>query len=451
MPNRKQVLIVGGGFAGLAAAQTLSRTPVDITLVDRRNFHLFQPLLYQVATGGLSPADIASPLRGVLSGQINVRVNQGEATDIDPTLQTVTVDGKPFHYDYLLVATGAKHHYFGNDHWEQSAPGLKTVEDALEIRRRVLSAFEQAELEQDPERREALITFVVVGGGPTGVELAGALGELAHHTLRNDFRTLDTSAAKILLVEGADRLLQNYTPKSSQHAAESLERLGVTVLTETQVQDVKPGRVKIVLRDGEQMIRAETILWGAGVRASTFGRRLASATDAKSDRLGRIEVERDLSVPGYPNVFVLGDLAHFEQDGQPVPGVAPAAMQQGKYVANLIRRRLKGKLTRPFRYKDHGSMAVIGRAAAVAELGSLKLRGYVAWLIWLFIHLINLVEFRSRILVLIQWGWSYFTRNRSARLITYQAQAATNGKYASPRATPTSPDRAIASTVGSGS
>ena len=428
MSDRKQVVIVGGGFAGLAAAQALKNVAVDVTLVDRRNFHLFQPLLYQVATGGLSPADIASPLRGILSRQRNVRVVQGEATDVDPTSQVVTVNGEPFHYDYLLVATGSKHHYFGNDDWEQTAPGLKTVEDALEIRRRVLGVFEQAELEQDSERREALITFVVVGGGPTGVELAGALGELANHTLRDDFRNFDTSTAKILLVEGANRILQNYTPQSSKHAVAALERLGVTVLTNTLVQDVETGQVKLVHATGQEIVQAETILWGAGVRASTFGRRVATTSQAKSDSLGRIEVEPDLSVPGHPDLFVLGDLAHFRQNGQPVPGVAPAAMQQGKYVADLIRRRLKGRPTRSFRYKDHGSMAVIGCAAAVAELGGLKIRGYLAWLIWLFIHLVNLVEYRSRVLVLIQWGWSYFTRNRSARLITYRGAVFTRRK-----------------------
>ena len=418
--NHQRVVIVGGGFAGLAAAMALRRTPVQITLIDRRNFHLFQPLLYQVATGGLSPANIASPLRGILSRQRNIRVLKGEVTDIDPQAQTVRLgdDDDKIPYDYLLVATGCRHHYFGNQDWEAAAPGLKTIEDAVEIRRRVLGAFEQAERETNARRRAALLTFVVVGGGPTGVELAGALGELAHHTLRHDFRHIDTTQAKILLVEGAERLLPTYTVTSSQHAAKSLAQLGVTVLTSTQVSHIEEGRVTLRNASDTREVETETVLWGAGVQASALGVPLSQATGAATDRQGRIVVEPDLSIPGYPNIFVLGDLARVEQDGQLVPGVAPAAMQQGVYGAKSIAHRLQGRKPKPFRYKDLGSMAVIGRAAAVAELGRFRLHGYLAWLMWLFVHLINLVEFKSRVLVLFQWGWSYFTRNRSARLIT---------------------------------
>jgi NADH dehydrogenase len=419
MSQRKRVVIIGGGFAGLTAARALRRVPVDVTLIDKRNFPLFQPLLYQVATGGLSPADIASPLRGILSRQENVRVIQATVQDIDAQNQLVRMENQTCPYDYLLVATGSKHHYFGNESWEETAPGLKTIEDALEIRGRVLSAFERAETETDRQRREALLTFVVVGGGPTGVELAGALGELAHYTLRRDFRSVDTAQTTILLVEGTDRLLPTYDPSLSEQAARALQRLGVTVRTKTLLKRLEPGRVMLATDTGREDLRAETILWGAGVQGSAFGRRLAETLHAETDRHGRLMVESDLSVPGFSTIFVIGDLAHYQQDGQPLPGVAPVAMQQGTYVARLIRERLRGKELPAFHYADRGSMAVIGRAAAVAQIGRTKFHGLFAWLIWLFIHLIHLVEFENRILVLLQWAWNYFTKNRSARLITY--------------------------------
>ena len=417
--KQPKVVIIGGGFAGLNVARGLRRAPVSITLIDRRNFHLFQPLLYQVATGGLSPADIASPLRGILARQKNIRVLQGAATGIDVDASAVLVGEESIDFDYLIVATGAKHHYFGNDDWEARAPGLKTVEDALKIRKQVLSAFEEAEAEPDPTRRDSLLTFVVVGGGPTGVELAGALGELANHTLRHDFRVIDPTQSKIVLVEGADRLLPTYAASLSQRAVDSLTKLGVTVLTNTRVTEVGDRFVTLRQEGKDKQVLTNTVLWGAGVKASSFSPKLVEATNASRDKQGRIVVSPDLSVPGHPDIFVLGDLANFEQDGRPLPGVAPVAMQQGAYVARLLRARLRGKTLPLFRYRDYGNMAVIGRAAAVAEIGKLRFHGFWAWLMWLFIHLINLVEYKSRVLVLIQWGWSYFTRNRSARLITF--------------------------------
>ncbi len=423
MSERKKVVIIGGGFAGLSAARALQRASVDITLIDKRNFHLFQPLLYQVATGGLSPADIASPLRGILGQSNNIRVMQGAVTDMDLKNLSVLMGANSVSFDYLIVATGSRHHYFGNDSWERWAPGLKTIEDALTIRRRVLSAFERAEIEDDPERRQAWMQFVIVGGGPTGVELAGALGELAHHTLRHDFKSVDPVQTKILLIEATDRLLPAYPPSLSGHAAQSLMRLGVTVRTNTTVHEVQADFVTLAGESGHERIATRTVLWGAGVKASSLGRRLAAASDVEVDRQGRVVVEPDLSLAGHPDIFVLGDLAHCRQDGQPLPGVAPVAMQQGTYVGKLIRKRLRGREGKAFHYKDRGSMAVIGRAAAVAEIGRLRFHGFWAWLVWLFVHLVNLIEYENRVLVLIQWGWNYFTRNRSARLITFEQES----------------------------
>lgn len=417
--SNHHVVIVGGGFAGLYAAQSLRRAPVKITLIDRRNFHLFQPLLYQVATGGLSPADIASPLRSVLRRQRNVCVLQGEVTGFDAAGRRVLLGDASIAYDTLILATGASHHYFGRGDWEPLAPGLKSIEDATEIRRRVFEAFERAEREPDAARQQEWMTFAVVGGGPTGVELAGAIGELAQHTLPRDFRHIDTQQTRVYLLEGTERILGTYDERLSRAATESLERIGVTVCTGSVVTDIQPDGV--TLRRGQQSetIAARTVIWAAGVQASPLGAALARATGAELDRQGRVIVGPDLSVPGYPEVFVLGDLAHARQpDGRTLPGVAPVAMQQGAYAARLIRRRLCGQETPPFRYRDRGSMAVIGRSAAVAQVGKLRLHGFPAWLAWLFVHLIYLVEFENRILVLLQWGWDYFTRNRSARLIT---------------------------------
>jgi NADH dehydrogenase len=419
MDGSHRVVIVGGGFGGLYAARRLKRAPVQVVLVDRRNFHLFQPLLYQVATGWLSAANIAAALRAVLSAQKNARVILGEAVGLDPERRQLFLSDGELSYDTLVVATGSRHHYFGNPGWKRFAPGLKTVEDATEIRRRIFRAFEAAEREPDPEKRRRWLTFVIVGGGPTGVELAGALGEIARDTCEHDFRNLRAAEVRILLIEGTDRILPPYSPALSAKAEEFLRRLGVAVLPNSMVTDVQPGAVVVKRGDISQRIESETIIWAAGVQASRFGRVVAEATGAQTDRSGRIVVNPDLTLPGHPEIFVIGDLAHYaHQTGKPLPGMAPVAMQQGSYVAKLIRRRLEGKSLGPFRYRDRGYMAIVGRAAAVARIGSVELSGLPAWILWLFVHLIYLVEFRNRLLVLIQWAWYYFTRNRAARLIT---------------------------------
>jgi NADH dehydrogenase len=419
MDTRHRVVIVGGGFGGLYAAKALAHVPVDVTLVDRRNFHLFQPLLYQVATGGLSPANIAAPLRSVLRRQKNARVLLAEVTGFDLDKRLVKIADGEIPYDSLIVATGARHHYFGHPEWEPVAPGLKSIEDATTMRRRILSAFEEAERCTDPARRQALLTFVVVGGGPTGVELAGAVAELAHRTLRNDFRSIQPNTARVLLVEGVDRILNVYPPDLTTKATRALEKLGVTVRTKTSVIDVHPERVTLKSGDQTEVVRAHTILWGAGVQGSSLGRLMGDAAGVEVDRSGRVVVEHDLSVKGRPEVFVIGDLANYShQTGKPLPGVAQVAMQQGRYVASLIERRLRGEPPLPFHYFDHGSMATIGRSAAVADLGWIRFGGWLAWLAWLFIHLIYLIEFQNRLLVLTQWAWNYVTKNRAARLIT---------------------------------
>lgn len=416
-----QVVIIGGGFGGLYAAQSLKNAPVEVTLIDKRNFHLFQPLLYQVATGKVSPADISSPLRAILSHQKNTKVLMGEVTDIDPKKQTVQLHNETLSYDTLLVATGVSHHYFGNEHWAEKAPGLKTVEDALEIRRRIFLAFEAAEKETDPEKRRAWLTFVIVGGGPTGVELAGSLAELAYSTLKQDFRHIDTSETRILLLEGMDRVLPPYPPELSAKAQDSLEHLGVTVQTKTLVTNIADNVVTIRRGDRTEEIPAQTILWAAGMKASGMGKVLAENTDVQLDRAGRVMVEPDLSISGYPNIFVIGDLANFShQDGKPLPGVAPVAMQEGQYVARLIKKRLKNETLPAFRYLNYGSLAVIGRNAAVVDLGFVKFSGILAWLAWVFVHILFLIEFDNKLIVMIQWAWDYFTRKRGARLITNQ-------------------------------
>jgi len=413
------IVIIGGGFGGLYAARTLKDAPVQITLIDRRNFHLFQPLLYQVATGWLSPADIASPLRAVLKRQRNVQVLLAEATDIDVANRRVILKDGEVSYDTLIVAAGARYHYFGHPQWETLAPGLKTIEDATEIRRRILFAFEAAERESDPEHVRSWLTFVIVGGGPTGVELAGTLGELAKDTLRHDFRHVNPAESRILLVEGADRILPTYPAELSVKATAALARLGVIVRTGATVTDVQSDAV--ILRSNEQseQLATRTVIWAAGVQASPLGRLLGTATGTELDRAGRVIVAPDLSIPGHSDIFVIGDLAHCRnQDGQPLPGVAPVAMQQGHYVAEAVQQRLRGQTPPPFHYRDRGNMAIVGRAEAVADIKGWHFSGLLAWLAWLFIHLINLVEFENRLLVLIQWAWNYFSRNRSARLIT---------------------------------
>jgi len=422
MTQRPQIVIVGGGFGGLYAAQHLKRAQADLTLVDRRNFHLFQPLLYQVATGGLSPANIAAPLRAILKRQRNTTVLLAEVTNIDPqTRQVHFADGNQISYDSLIVATGASHNYFGNEHWRTHAPGLKTLEDATEIRRKILLAFEAAERETDPEKRRAWLRFVVVGGGPTGVELAGAVAEIAHQTLKDNFRRMDPASAEVLLIEAMDRILTPYAPSLSEQAKKSLQELGVQVHLQTLVTQIESDHLCLKSGDTEQKLLTHTVLWGAGVQASPLGEVLHQATGVALDRAGRVQVEPDLSLAGHPNIFVIGDLAHFAHQGPaPLPGVAPVAMQQGKYVATRIQEQLQGKHTpaKAFRYLDKGSMATIGRSRAVAEVGPLKFSGGLAWLMWLFIHVLFLVEFESRIQVLLQWSWNYLTRNRSARLIT---------------------------------
>jgi len=414
-----RVVIIGGGFGGLRAAKALRRAPVDVTLLDRRNFHLFQPLLYQVATGGLSPGEIAAPLRSVLRRSKNTEVLLAEVTDLDTAHRRVILRDGEAGYDTLIVATGASHSYFGHDEWERLAPALKTLEDATEIRRRVLLAFEKAEREPDQDSRHAWLTFVVVGAGPTGVELAGALGEIANDTLRHDFRHIDPAQARILLVEGSDRVLPPYPPDLSAKAEQSLIRLGVRPITGAMVTGIDETGVTMRLGSAEERIPARTVIWAAGVQASPLGRMLAERAGAKLDRVGRVIVEPDLTIAGHPEILVIGDLANFShQTGKPLPGVAPVAMQEGGYAAALVRRRLEGKTVEPFHYWDKGSLATIGRAAAVADFGRIHIAGYFAWLTWLFVHLMYLVGFDNRLLVIIKWAYGYFTRNRGARLIT---------------------------------
>ncbi len=414
-----RVVIIGGGFGGLNAAQSLRRSPVDVTLVDRRNFHLFQPLLYQVATGGLSPSNIAVPIRSIVRRQKNCRVLMSEVVDFDLSRRVVKLQDGELPYDSLIVATGSQTGYFGHDDWRKLAPGLKSIEDALEIRKRILSVFEAAEQETDPVRRASLLTFVVVGGGPTGVELAGTLSEIARHTLRREFRRCQPEDARIIIVDLAPRLLGTFPEDLSADAECRLRQMQIEVRTGTTVQHLD--QKTVVLRTGDQTetIAADTILWAAGVEASPLGKVLANAASMELSRGGRIAVEPHLHLPSYPEVFVIGDLALAKDPGgKPLPGVAPVAIQQGKYVADLITTRLGSRSRPAFRYFDYGNMATIGRSAAIAQLGRWKFRGRIAWLLWLFIHLMQIVRFENRILVLIQWGWNYLTFNRSARLIT---------------------------------
>jgi NADH dehydrogenase len=424
--QRHRVVILGGGFGGLRAAQRLRRAPVDVTLVDRRNFHLFQPLLYQVATGGLSPGDISSPIRWALRKQRNARVLLGEAVGLDVVGRTVALrDGERLPYDTLIVATGARHHYFGNEDWAQRAPGLKTVEDATEMRRRVLLAFERAEREPDAAARRALLNFVIVGAGPTGVELAGAICELARDTLREDFRSIDPRDARILLVEGEDRVLPAYPPDLSAKANRSLERLGAEIRVETLVKELDPEGVTLESGGRRERVPARCVLWAAGVRASSLARVLGKEAGAALDRAGRVLVGPDCSLPGHPEIFAIGDIANFSHQGDgPLPGVAPVAMQQGRYVARVIEGRLAGRDCAPFRYRDRGSMATIGRSSAVADFGRIRFGGFPAWLLWSAVHILFLIEFENRLLVALRWLWNYATRNRGTRLITGGPDAA---------------------------
>jgi len=403
------VVIIGGGFGGLTAAQALAGAPVQVTLLDRRNHHVFQPLLYQVATAGLSATDIAAPLRHILRRASNVTVLLADVVRVDTEARKVVLADGEVGYDFLVLATGATHSYFGHDDWAFHAPGLKTLEDALFIRRRTLIAFERAEKETDAARRRRLLTFVVIGGGPTGVELAGTLVEIARHTLRREFRRIDPGDARVVLLEGLDRVLPTYPPDLSAKARRQLEELGAEVRTGARVTGVDADGVWL----GTERMEAGTVLWAAGVAASPLGRTLGAAVD----RAGRVKVEADLTVPGHPEVFVIGDLAALEQDGQPVPGVAPAAMQMGRHAARSIVAAVRGEPRRPFRYVDKGSLATIGRRAAVALIGRLKLSGFTAWAAWLGIHIFFLIGFRNRFVVLMEWALAYATHQRSARLI----------------------------------
>ena len=405
------VVIIGGGFGGLYAARALKRAPVQVTVIDRRNHHVFQPLLYQVAMAALSPGDIASPIRWILRRQRNVEVLLADARAIDPVRRRVVLSDDEITYDYLIVASGATHAYFGHDEWRPVAPGLKTLEDALEIRRRVLLAFERAERERDATRRAPLLTFVVIGGGPTGVELAGALAEISRQSLARNFRHFDPSSARIILVEGGPTLLSTFPEPLRRAALADLQRLGVEVRTNSVVTHVADGRVGMAT----DFIEAETVLWAAGVAASPLGATLGVPVD----RAGRVRIEPDLTIPGHSNVFVIGDLATLpDERGKPLPGVAQVAIQMGQHAVRNILRSIEGQPMRAFHYKDLGNMATIGRNSAIADFGSFTMKGYPAWLAWLFVHLLNLIGFRNRLVVLVQWAWAYFSYQRAIRLIT---------------------------------
>jgi NADH dehydrogenase len=406
-----RVVIVGAGFGGLVAARTLAKYPVRITLIDRQNFHTFQPLLYQVATAGLSPGEIAAPIRWIMRNRLNVEVLMSEVQDFDLARKVVKLPDGEIPYDYLIVASGASHAYFGHDEWEPFAPGLKTIEDALEVRRRLLLAFELAERQANDEKEQVQLNFVVVGGGPTGVELAGTMAEIARRALTNEFRTIDPQKTRIVLLEGGPRILPAYPEDLSRSAQEQLKRLGVEVHTSAMVTNVTPGAVHM----GETRLPAAVILWAAGVAASPLGKKLG----APVDRAGRVAVNPDLSLPGHPEVFVIGDLATLkDKNGKLLPGVAPVAMQEGRATAHNIAAELRGEPRKDFHYFNKGNLATIGRAAAVAEFGKIHISGFVAWLAWLFVHIFFLIGFRNRIIVLVQWAWSYFTYERGARLIT---------------------------------
>ncbi|MBE3557686.1 MAG: NAD(P)/FAD-dependent oxidoreductase [Ktedonobacteraceae bacterium] len=418
--KRPHVIIVGGGFGGIRAAKSLAGAPVDVTVIDRSNHHLFQPLLYQVATAGLSPADISAPIRHILRKQKNTQVLMEEVTDVDLQNQRVVTRGRALPYDYLVIATGAKHSYFGHDEWEPYAPGLKSIVDATSIRRKVLTAFEAAEIESDPERIAALLTFVLVGGGPTGVEMAGAIAELARAALASDFRHINPRSTRIILVEAMPRILQAFPEELANRARKALNRLGVEVRTGAPVEHIDADGVVI----GGKRLETKNVIWTAGVTASPAGRWLK----AETDRAGRVKVNQDLSLPGHSNVFVIGDTASAMQDGKPLPGVAPVAMQQGRYVASVIRQRVSGYdgEIKPFRYVNKGNLATIGRSFGIADLGWLRFSGLIGWLLWLVVHIFYLIGFRNRIVVMIQWIWGYLTFQRGARLITDAKPAPSN-------------------------
>ena len=416
MNDRKKVVIIGGGFGGLWAAKALANKPVDVTLIDRKNHHVFQPLLYQVATAVLSPGEIAQPIRRILHYAKNIEVILGEAVGFDTGDNKVVLDdGSEVGFDYLIVAAGARHAYFGRDNWEVSAPGLKTLEDALEIRRRVLLAFELAERDQYLTGSHDPLNFVIVGGGPTGVELAGAIADIARQALSKDFKAIDTRKSKVVLFEGSDRVLGTFASDLSESAKSQLESLGVDLRLNSFVTDIAPGKVKV----GDDWIECEVVLWATGVAASPIGKLLG----VEIDKAGRVFVEPDLSIPGHKNIFVIGDMASLKQEnGDPVPGVSPAAMQMGTLTAKNILAEIKGKERKNFRYVDKGTMATIGRSKAIAHVAGLKFRGFIAWMLWLGLHIFFLIGFRNRLAVMLDWFWAYLTRERSARLITGDAE-----------------------------
>lgn len=426
MADQHRVLIIGGGYGGLYAAKALRRAPVDVTLLDRKNHHLFSPLLYQVATGALAPSEIAQPLRLLLRRQANTRVLLGEAVGLDAVARTVTLDdGTELGYDSLIVATGTHHSYFGNDAWADYAPGIKTLEDALLMRARILDAFEAAEREHDPEAQREWMSFVIVGGGPTGVELAGALCEIARDALRRDFRTIDTEQARVYLVEAAERILPTYPPSLSKAAERQLTQLGTRIRTQTRVTDIDARGVSVLDADGGESARIEarTVLWAAGVQVARFGKVVAAATGARTDRVGRIEVGPDLTIAAHPEIFVVGDLAAVAwKSGRTVPGVAQGGIQGGRYAAHTIAARLDGVTLPPFRFKDLGELATIGRLRAVADFRFLRLSGIVAWFLWLGIHIFWLIGLENRVLVMVRWAWSFFNNGRGSRLITGPAR-----------------------------
>jgi NADH dehydrogenase len=421
MSERRKVVIIGGGFGGLSAAQRLNSSLVDVTLIDRRNYHLFQPLLYQVATGSLSPGEIASPLRSVLSRQKNTRVWLGTIVDVDPDLKRVILaDGAMVPYDSLIIAAGSETSHFGHDDWQRWAPGLKSLEEATTIRHKILYAFEAAERLSDPKERRAWLTFVIVGAGPTGVELSGAIAEIARQTLKNDFRSINPGEAQIILMDGGPRILMSFSEDLSVKAARSLANLGVQVRCGAMVKHINEEGLTIESEKGADSIAAKTVVWAGGINGSPLGRILASRTNAETDKGGRVKVKPDLTIPNYPDIYVIGDLASaMDEKGKPLPGLAQVAMQGGAYVAKAILRKVKGQQELPpFQYFDKGSLAVIGRAAAVADVFGAHLSGLVAWLVWVFIHLMYLVNFQSRVLVFIQWAIQDLTFSRGARLIT---------------------------------
>ncbi|TWU55822.1 NAD(P)/FAD-dependent oxidoreductase [Rubripirellula reticaptiva] len=416
------VVIVGGGFGGLETAKRLHQSRVRVTIVDRHNYHLFQPLLYQVATGGLSPANIATPIRAIVRKQANCEVLLAEVTGFDVAENRLLLADGELRYDVLVLAAGATHSYFGHDEWGPLAPGLKTVADATEIRRRVYMAFETAEREPDPEARKAMLTFVIVGGGPTGVELAGALSEIANHTLKQDFRHINSQDARILIVEAAPHLLNHYPEELCKRAAEKVRSMGIEVHTHTKVTEIAPGFVRLATSDTEFVVPTETVLWGAGVQASPLGKKLAAACGVETDRAGHLPVTGQLNIVGHENIYAIGDIATcLDKTGKPLPGLAAVAIQQGAYVARCLSNSPQhNRSVKPFRYKDRGTMATIGRAAAVAQIGKRQFCGFFAWLLWLFVHLMLIVQFQNRVLILLQWGWNYTTFNRSNRIILGQ-------------------------------